>query len=179
MAKVFLGVGHGGADPGAVGFVVEKDVNLAMGLACRDFLVQNGVNVKMSRTCDENDPLTEKINKCNTFSPNLAVDVHNNASGGKGFEDFYHYKGGVSKTLAQNIEQEVLKIGQNSRGCKVRLNDQGTDFFGFIRQTVAPAVILEGFFVDNAEDVKNCRHPRKTASFRCRLCKRNSKNFRD
>ena len=26
MARVFIGVGHGGTDPGAVGYLVEKDV---------------------------------------------------------------------------------------------------------------------------------------------------------
>lgn len=30
MARVFIGVGHGGTDPGAVGYLVEKDVNLKM-----------------------------------------------------------------------------------------------------------------------------------------------------
>ena len=28
MAKVFIGVGHGGSDPGAVSHLVEKDVNI-------------------------------------------------------------------------------------------------------------------------------------------------------
>ena len=28
MARVFIGVGHGGSDPGAVGHVVEKDLSL-------------------------------------------------------------------------------------------------------------------------------------------------------
>ncbi|MFR1178853.1 MAG: hypothetical protein ACLSDH_02155 [Bacilli bacterium] len=36
--KVFIGVGHGGNDPGAVSYLVEKDVNLVEALACRDFL---------------------------------------------------------------------------------------------------------------------------------------------
>jgi len=152
--KVFLGVGHGGSDPGASKYVIEKDVNLNMALACRDYLVKNGVEVKLSRTVDENDPLTEEIFECNAFKPDLAVDVHNNAGGGDGFEAFYHYKGGVSKTLAENIEAEVKKIGQNSRGCKTRVGNGGTDYYGFIRETNCPAVIVEGIFVDNANDVK-------------------------
>lgn len=152
--KVFLGVGHGGTDPGAVGFLIEKDVNLTMAIACRDFLVDHGVDVRMSRTVDENDPLTEVINECNTFNPDLAADIHNNAGQGDGFEVFYHYKGGTSKTLAKNIEKEVIDVGQNSRGLKTKLNSSGTDYFGFIRQTTAPAVILEGVFVDNKTDVQ-------------------------
>ncbi len=47
MAKVFVGVGHGGADPGAVGFLVEADVNLAEALACGDFLRSHGVEVML------------------------------------------------------------------------------------------------------------------------------------
>ena len=110
MAKVFIGVGHGGNDPGAVGFLVEKEVNLVEALACRDFLEAHGVEVSMSRTKDENDPVSAEIEKCNAFEPDLAIDVHNNSGGGKGFEAYYHYKGGLSKDLAENIEDEVKKI---------------------------------------------------------------------
>ena len=150
--KVFLGVGHGGSDPGAVKYIKEADVNLAMAIACRDYLVAHGVTVKMSRTVDENDPLTEEIRECNTFNPDLAVDIHNNAGGGDGFEVYHCHKGGTSKTLAQNIEAEVKAIGQNSRGLKTRLNSSGSDYYGFIRCIKAPSVICEGVFVDNAAD---------------------------
>ena len=150
--KVFLGVGHGGSDPGAVGYIKEADVNLTMALACRDYLQANGVDVKMSRTRDENDPLTEEINECNAYNPDVAVDIHNNAGGGDGFEAYYHYKGGTSKTLAANIETEVKAIGQNSRGLKTKLNSSGSDYFGFIRCINAPSIICEGVFVDNSAD---------------------------
>ena len=154
MAKVFIGVGHGGKDSGAVGYLVEKEVNLVEALACRDFLEAHGVQVLMSRTSDEDDLLSDEIKECNAVAPDLAVDIHNNAGGGDGFEAYYHYKGGTSKTLAENIEAEVKAIGQNSRGCKIRLNSSGTDYYGFIRETACPAVIVEGCFVDNKTDVK-------------------------
>ena len=152
MAKVFLGVGHGGNDPGAVKYLVEKTVNLEIAKYCRDYLAANSVKVLLSREKDENDPLAEEIKECNAFSPDLAVDIHSNAGGGDGFEVYYYHGGGKSKELAQNIEKEVIAIGQNSRGCKTKLNSQGKDYFGFIRQTNAPAVIVEGFFVDNQND---------------------------
>ena len=154
MAKVFLGVGHGGNDTGASKYLVEKDVNLVMAKACRDYLEHNGVQVLMSRTKDENDPLSDEIKECNAFNPDLAVDIHNNAGGGDGFEAYYYTGGGTSKTLAFNIEQEVIAIGQNSRGIKTKVNSSGTDYYGFIRQIKAPSVIVEGLFVDNATDVK-------------------------
>lgn len=165
MAKVFLGVGHGGNDPGAVGYVVEKEVNLIMALACRDYLINNGVEVKMSRTKDENDTLTEEINECNAYNPDLAVDIHNNAGGGNGFEAYY----GIAKIglpLAQNIETEIKEIGQKSRGLKTKLNSKGNaDYYGFIRLIKCPSIIVEGAFVDNKNDVQNIDTVEKQKNF--------------
>lgn len=155
MKKVFLGVGHGGADSGAVanGFK-EEDLNLNIALACNEVLSSHGVSVLMSRTKDETDTLPQEIKECNAFKPDLAVDIHNNAGGGDGAEAFYHYKGGTSKTLADNILCEIVNIGQNSRGAKTRKGSDGRDYYGFIRETVAPAVIVETAFLDNATDIK-------------------------
>ena len=153
--KVFLGVGHGGSDPGAVANnTKEKDLNLSIALACRDELVRHGVSVKMSREKDENDTISEEIKECNAYAPDLAVDIHNNAGGGDGGEVFYSHLGGKGKTLAENILAEIVKVGQNSRGIKTRVNSQGKDYYGFIRQTSCPAVIVECAFVDNASDLK-------------------------
>lgn len=150
--KVFLGVGHGGNDPGAVGYIKEADANLVMAKACSDVLKAHGVSVKMSRTKDENDDLNQEIRECNAFAPDLAADIHNNAGRGDGFECYYSVVGGTGKTLAKNIEAEVKKIGQNSRGCKTKAGNGGADYFGFIRETACPAVICEGVFVDNKAD---------------------------
>lgn len=153
--KVFIGVGHGGSDPGAIGNGFnEKDLNLSIALACNEVLKRHGVSVKMSREKDENDTLSEEIKECNAFKPDLAIDIHNNAGGGDGVEAFYHFGGGVSKTLAENVVAEIKAIGQNSRGVKIKKNASGTDYFGFIREVEAASVIVECAFVDNAEDVK-------------------------
>ena len=155
MPKVFIGVGHGGSDPGAVSNnTKEKDLNLSIALACRDVIVRHGVSVKMSRTKDENDSLSEEIKECNAYSPDLAVDIHNNAGGGDGAEVFYSYLGGKGKTLAEDILAEIVKVGQNSRGCKIRKNANGKDYYAFIRNTSCPAVIVECAFVDNATDLE-------------------------
>ncbi len=153
--KVFISAGHGGSDPGAVANgVKEKDLNLSIAKACRDELKRHGVEVKMSRTKDENDPLSEEIRECNSYVPDLAVSIHNNAGGGDGAEVFHHHGGGKGKTLAENILSEIVKVGQNSRGAKVRKNSQGKDYYGFIRETSCPAVIVECAFVDNARDLE-------------------------
>lgn len=153
--KVFIGVGHGGSDPGAVanGFK-EKDLNMAISLACRDELERHGVTVLMSRTKDEDEGLLEKINESNAFDPDVTLDIHNNAGGGDGAEVFHSVGGGTGKTLAKNILEEIVAIGQNSRGIKTKTNSQGQDWFGFIRQTIAPAVLIECAFVDTKKDIE-------------------------
>lgn len=152
--KVFIGVGHGGIDCGAIanGFK-EKDLNLAIATSCRDELLRHGVSVVLSRSKDEADPLTEEIKECNAFNPDYAIDIHNNAGGGDGVEIYHHYGGGKGKTLAQNILNEIVAIGQNSRGLKTKKNSLGKDYFGFIRSTVCPAAIVECAFIDNKKDL--------------------------
>lgn len=152
--KVFIGVGHGGADNGAVANGLKEDnLNLAIALACRDELTRHGVTVGMSRTKDEADTLADEIKECNAFAPDYAVEIHNNAGGGDGVEIYHHFGDGKGKTLAQNILNEIVAIGQNSRGLKIKKNSEGRDYFGWIRQTVAPACLVECAFVDNKKDV--------------------------
>lgn len=153
MPKVFVGVGHGGSDPGATANnLKEKDLNLSIALACRDYLARY-VDVKLSRTKDEDDPISQEIKECNSYKPDLAVDIHNNAGGGDGAEAFYHYRGGTGKILAENILEEIKKI-QNSRGAKIRKNSSGKDYYAFIRETACPAVIVECAFIDSKRDIE-------------------------
>ena len=156
MAKrIFIGVGHGGSDPGAVGYVREAEANLTIAMELKRILEDNGFIVGISRTKDEYDPLVEEIREANAFKPDFAIDVHNNAGGGDGHETYVQtssYKS-VSRAVGQLIDKQVQKIAkQNSRGVKTRKNTYGTDYYGFLREVKAPAVITEGFFVDNKKD---------------------------
>lgn len=154
MSKnVFIGVGHGGSDPGAVGRVVEADANLTIALELKRILEANGVVVGISRTKDENDKTAEEVQEANAFKPDIAVEVHNNAGGGDGMEIYvqtnsYSTK---SKAIAQAIEKQVKAIGQQSRGIKTKKLSSGADYFAWLRNVKCPAVLLEGFFVDSKD----------------------------
>lgn len=153
--KVFISAGHGGSDSGAVGNgFKEKDLNLSIAMACGNYLKSKGVEVQMSRVKDEDDDLNQEARESNAFGPDLTVSIHNNAGGGDGVEAWYSIVGGIGKTCAENILAEVVKIGQNSRGAKTRKGSNGRDYYGFIRQTKAPAVIVECAFIDNATDIQ-------------------------
>ena len=170
MAKVYIGVGHGGSDSGAVKYLVEKDVNLKMALACRDYLKAAGIDVKISRTTDKDSSIAEKVTAANSWGADLAIDIHNNAGGGDGAEVYHSIVGGTGKRLADNILSEFEKIGQNVRGAKTN-QENGTDYFGFIRLTDMPAVITEAVFVDNAADSAQADTDAECAAFGIAIAK--------
>ena len=153
--KVYIGVGHGGSDPGAVAYGrKEKDLALDIALACKNELVRNGVSVKISRETDSSVWLEDRIAECNKYAPDCAVDIHLNAGGGDGAEVFHSKADSSDDALAQNILNEIIAIGQNSRGLKTRLASNGTDYFGFIRQIKCKSALVECAFLDNATDVQ-------------------------
>ena len=149
--KVFIGVGHGGTDGGAAKYIVEKEYTLKVAFALGEFLSAAGVDYKLSRTQDIDTEMNSKVKMCNAYKPDLVVDVHFNAGGGQGFEVYYSRVGGTSKKLAECINNEVSKL-MSSRGVKTRLGSDGSDYFAIIRETDAPAVLLEGGFVDSKKD---------------------------
>lgn len=152
--KVYIGVGHGGKDSGAKKYLVEKDINLKMALACASYLKSKGIKVKISRTDDTYKSVSQKVQEANNFQCDIAIDVHNNAGCGKGFEAYYSITSENGKRLGEKIASEVVKIGQNNRGIMAKKNANGKDYYAFIRNTKMTALILEGVFVDNKEDAE-------------------------
>lgn len=148
--KVFIGVGHGGTDSGAVKYITEKEYTLKTAFALAEVLSKYGVDYKLSRTQDIDTDMDSKVAMCNAYKPDLVVDIHFNAGGGTGFEVYRYSGGGTSLTLANNINAEVKKI-MSSRGVKTWV-ENGSDHFAIIRDTDAPAVLCEGGFVDTQSD---------------------------
>ena len=157
MNKVSVSAGHGGNDPGAIaaGKFKESVMALTVTTACVNELKKNkDLTIKQTRTGDINQSITTKVNMANSFGVDLALDIHFNAGGGDGAEVWCSHVGGTGEALAKNILKRFEEIGQNSRGVKTRLNGSGQDYFGFIRMTKMPAVIVECGFIDNATDRK-------------------------
>ena len=152
MAKVFIDIGHGGSDPGAVANgLIEKDVNLVTGIALNAELVRHGVETMLSRSEDTKTYLATTCPMVNKFNPAYAISLHHNAGGGDGSEVFHHHGGGKGKELALAIIEELEAIGQNTRGAKTKKNANGKDFYMFIRETNCPAVVVEVAFLDTKD----------------------------
>ena len=67
--KVFIGVGHGGTDSGAVKYIVEKEYTLKTAFELSEILSKYGVDFKLSRTQDIDTDMDSKVAMCNKYAP--------------------------------------------------------------------------------------------------------------
>jgi N-acetylmuramoyl-L-alanine amidase len=145
---IILDPGHGGKDPGAVGFegILEKHVNLIWAHAIRGLLVDH---VSMTREDDSTLLLAERIRPCDLF-----VSIHcnsNEGTPGKGFEVFYGPQL-ASLSLAESIADGWSLT--NVRGVK-----DGARFY-VLRKSLAPAaVLIELGFVNNPVEASLLMNP--------------------
>lgn len=160
--KIYIDAGHGGSDPGAVsGTILEKDLNLKVALACRDFLSVYDCQAIMSRTTDVNPTVISRYTKAIAEKADAVLCIHHNAGGGDGGEVWFWHTDDRAKQLAVLTAQEYKAIGQNLRtgagmpeGTKASKPDTRQNF-GMCREPAAkgiPAILGEFAFVDNATD---------------------------
>ncbi len=163
--KVCLDPGHGGSDPGAVGYVVEKDVTLDICLRLRDLLNQDTSNpagggawkVYMTRDSDVYVSLQSRVDYANSKGVDRFISTHNNACdycGGHGTETYWYTAGSAeSHDLATRIQDRVhTLLGTQDRGVK-QAN------FYVLKYTSMPAVLVEVAFVDHPDDAAKLADP--------------------
>ncbi len=116
---VVLDAGHGGHDPGAIGFkgIREKDINLAIVLRLAKLLEEDGkFKVILTRGNDVFVPLQERANIALRSKADLFVSIHANASP-KGISE--HAKGtlvfAISSEAAQRKKQAIVHNDQYAK----------------------------------------------------------------
>jgi len=101
--KIVLDPGHGGDDPGAMGFAVEKDVTLAIARQLARLLEDRlGAVVVLTRTSDRTLPLAARTARANSEGADLFVSIHANANPHgrlRGVETYYLDPHGDHATL--------------------------------------------------------------------------------
>jgi len=91
--KIVLDPGHGGSDPGAQGYAVEKEVTLAIARSLAGLLRDRlGADVVLTRGHDTTLPLAARTAQANAEGADLFVSIHANASPSRrlhGIETYY------------------------------------------------------------------------------------------
>lgn len=151
MAKVYVDAGHGGNDCGAVGVggVHEADINLIVAKHLQAELERQGISVKMSRTGDTTKSLSARTNEENKWGADIVVSIHCNAyssESANGTETYIYKKGGNAEKIAKKVHPNLMSV----------LNTTDRDIkeanFAMVRDTKAPAILVELAFITNKKD---------------------------
>lgn len=151
MAKVYVDAGHGGNDCGAVGVgkVHEANINLIVAKHLEAELKRQGISVKMSRTADTTKELNDRPKEANKWGADIVVSVHCNAyanASANGTETFVYKKGGNAEKIANKVQPNLISVLKTTdRGVK-----EGN--LAMVRDTKAPAILVELAFVTNQKD---------------------------
>jgi len=151
MPLVVIDAGHGGKDPGAVGFGLrESDVTLRFALMLRDELGAYEVRVHLTRATDVFLELSERAAIANRLGASLFVSPHCNAGGGTGFESYIYTKAGEATAAIQNAIHGELAAYMAQHGIRDRGKKRAN--YAVLRETRMAAVLLELAFIDNEHD---------------------------
>lgn len=165
---VALDAGHGGTDPGAIGYgLMEKTVNLDVMLKLKAILESQGYKVLATRTTDTDvdpynydidgngyysaaDELAARTRVANDNHADIFLSVHHNASeypGASGVMALYGPQSAGGQVLATKIAAAVSAAsGLYNYGAVAR-----SDLY-MTTHTNMPGVISEGGFLTNATD---------------------------
>ena len=150
MARLCFDYGHGGEDSGATynGRKESNDV-LSIGKAIAAEVRRNGVVVDEIRTLDATVSLQGRSNFENRNNYDYFISFHRNAfmpEQARGVETYtYTNQDSNSKAMADKIQSALVNIGFVNRGVK-------KENFHVLRETKAPAVLIEMGFIDNTGD---------------------------
>lgn len=161
--KMIINV-HAGHNPdgkvacGAVGLIRESTENRnvaaeviaqlrGLGHTVYDCTVNDGIN--------KQDVLKKIVTKCNAHDADLDVSIHFNAGANDkkgngvttGTEVYIFDNSSKAKPYAQEIVNSIAALGYKNRGVKINKN------LYVLKNTKAPALLVECCFVDDADDV--------------------------
>lgn len=151
MATVMIDAGHGGFDNGAT-FEgrAEKNDTLNLALAVGNILENSGVDVLYTRTTDVYQSPNEKANIANQSDAAYFISIHRNSSINpntySGVQTLVYADEGIPALFAQNINEELERVGFTNLGTEVRPN------LAVLRGTNMPAALLEVGFINTEQD---------------------------
>lgn len=161
-----LDAGHGGEYPGAISpsGLTEKEVNLDIILKAAEMLRGMGATVVLTRDGDTGPSMTERKRIWRESGVDIAVSVHNNASGNPlvPMGTSAYYKHISNRALAQDLHDSMLSLGFANFGLTGNFN------FSLNMPTEYPNALVEVLFMSSLPEEELLADP----DYRTRLAEK-------
>jgi N-acetylmuramoyl-L-alanine amidase len=172
--KIFLDAGHGGSDRKNIGInklVVEADINLNVVLFLKEFLIETGATVYLSRDTDTTVDLKLRSQLADSSRADIFISIHHNAPADSGdtttnyTSTYYHateldYEyNPCERDIARFIQRDLSYAMRNPGGLG-SFDGTYSDYsvypgkgFSVLRETNIPSVLVEcGFHTNYYEE---------------------------
>jgi len=155
---VVIDPGHGGHDPGAIGWLglQEKEVTLAIArlIELEAFLSEPRLKIVLTRRTDVYVPLKERVELASRLGAALYLSIHTNAHRNlqvKGIEtllpESWRGRSWASLSLAKRLQRSLIReLGAPDRGVKYQRL--------YLRWSHVPAALVEVGFITNPEEAR-------------------------
>ncbi len=164
---VVIDAGHGGRDDGCSGQsgVKESEINLSISRKLKADLERLGISVVLTR-CDGNglyksgvdnykkSDMEERVKIIENASPDMVISIHCNSYADRsvsGAQVYYHEGDEVGKEFAEAVQGQLKTQLENARG------EIGKGDYYILKETSAPAIIVECGYLTNAQDENNLK----------------------
>ncbi len=146
---IVIDAGHGGTDMGSNrNGIYEKNIVLTIGKEIQKFnTAQNKYEVILTRDHDTDSPLSDRTALINKLNPEMVISLHMNSSpheeSERSGQEIFIQNTEASRKLAE-------KISQKFNPCPI----VGERNLHILRESKAPAVLVELGFMNNTKDRK-------------------------
>lgn len=168
---IVIDPGHGGIDGGTnFGHILEKDINLEVGLKLRDLLIKKGARVIMTREIDQSlddqivgngsrhrEDLSTRVRIINESKADLFISIHVNHSKDEnrlGPMVLYHTNNEEGKYLADHMQVYLNDIRSYKRLDITLTHNAMSGNYYITGNTAMPGIIVEMGFLSNHIDRK-------------------------
>lgn len=166
---IVIDPGHGGIDGGTnIGDILEKNINLTVGLRLKDILIKKGATVVMTREIDDSlddhiigngsrhrEDLNARVKVVNDSNADLFISLHvNHIKNAKriGPIVFYHTSSEIGKYLAEHMQGYLNDISTYKKmDIKVKHEATPGNYY-ILGNTKTPGIIVEMGFLSNDID---------------------------
>lgn len=125
VREIVIDAGHGGKDPGALGYsgIQEKNVVLDIAQRLRRILQQRGFKVKMTRDKDNFISLNERTEMASKSAADLFISIHANSSPARSAKGIEVYSLADLTNAERNEDQRQMNEGLMFRRLAMKHDD--------------------------------------------------------